>query len=77
MKIAIKIARTLQNMKQRDISHGHLIPSNIFIKDIAIISDIGFLALKKAVSVYQGYINKSAYSAPEVLMERGKIHNKK
>jgi hypothetical protein len=32
---------------------------------------VGFFTLKKISAVYQGYQNKSHYSSPEILREKG------
>jgi hypothetical protein len=49
-----------------------LTPENIFIEEIAYFSDLGFFTLKKIAALYSGYQNKSHYSSPEILKEKGK-----
>ena len=47
--------------------HGHLTPSNIFVKNIAQFSDVGLQTLKKIASIHSNYVNMSGFSAPEIL----------
>lgn len=42
---------------------------------ILYIVDLGFIPLKKYFSLTIGYTNKSYYTAPEIISERGKIVN--
>lgn len=53
--------------------HGHLTPYNIFISDAGevLFGDLEFEALRKYAGLFSGYKNKSAYTAPEVLKEKG------
>ena len=57
------------------MSHGHLTPSNIFLAPEAKFSDLGLFTIKKIASVHLNYKNKSCYSAPETLAERGIKNN--
>ncbi len=47
-------------------------PENIFIEEKAYFSDFGLFTLKKIAALYSGYQNKSHYSSPEILKEKGK-----
>jgi hypothetical protein len=40
---------------------------------MALFSDIGFPTLKKIASINSNYSNKTCYSAPEILSQRGKL----
>ena len=57
--------------------HGHLTPNNILVnKDQTkiLIIDIGFLFLKKYCGISAGYVNKSQYTSPEQLEEKGSVN---
>jgi len=53
--------------------HGHIHPNNIFINKDVIFTDYGIDSIKKLASIYHSYTNKSIYTAPEILQERGII----
>ena len=52
--------------------HGHLTPHNIFLEGTNVyIGDFEFISLRKYASLFANYKNKSAYTAPEILREKG------
>lgn len=64
--------KDLHNNKSEPLCHGHLSPYNILLNDQlqVFISDLGQKKLKTFMG-YKGYINKSQYTAPELLEKRG------
>jgi len=60
------------------IAHGHITPCNVFLEEsTAYLADFGFDYLRKYASLFHNYSNKSAYTAPELLKEKGNIINAK
>lgn len=61
-------------------SHGHLCPSNILVDptdyQTVVIQDFGFHTLKTYCSMLTDYINKDHYTAPEFLIQKGKVIKK-
>jgi hypothetical protein len=73
-KISILIGIAMAMDKLHSLSepcyHGHLNPSNIFlINDRVKIGDILFTNLKKYCGITIGYLNKTKYTAPELLSD--------
>lgn len=64
------------NTTEPTLSHGHLTTNNILIsqdmQEIKII-DFGFFYLKKYCGLLSGYQNKSQYTSPEQLEEKGSV----
>ena len=77
VKIAMKLAQTLKDFHAftPPLLHGHLHTHNVlFDANWRIkIADFGFLQVKKSMGVRHAYANKSQYSAPEVLLEKGNV----
>ncbi|KAM3127580.1 hypothetical protein pb186bvf_020327, partial [Paramecium bursaria] len=83
LEIAIEIAKKLQILHDQGISHGHLCSTNIMFTSkynikisiyiINFIVDYGLKALKKYCGYVNNYINKTGYSAPECLIEKGNV----
>eukprot|EP01017_Pseudomicrothorax_dubius_P025437 TRINITY_DN2749_c0_g3_i2.p1 TRINITY_DN2749_c0_g3~~TRINITY_DN2749_c0_g3_i2.p1 ORF type:complete len:608 (-),score=62.39 TRINITY_DN2749_c0_g3_i2:38-1861(-) len=66
-------AQALAALHSQGLSHGHLTPHNIFVKDdlSTQILDVGYTSLKKYAAVMSRYTNKSQYTSPELLSEEG------
>ena len=75
MKISIQIAKTFLKLHKLKIYHGHLSSSNILFDNNynVKIADIGFNSLKKYMSLKQSYTNKTYFSAPEHIEEKGLV----
>ena len=60
------------------VIHGHLTPQNILLtKEFKVkITDLHLSSLKKLAHLKFNYINKSAYSAPELLSQRSGVIKK-
>lgn len=65
------------NLSKLGIFHGHLTSKNILLTNefFPKVSGLLFLDLKKYISLQSGYSNKSAYSAPEILVEENVLIN--
>ena len=75
--LILKIVETLIDLKENlQIHHGHLKPHNILIskdgKKIKI-CDVGLVSLKKYSAFLFSYMNKSQFSCPQVLEEKGNV----
>lgn len=77
LKICFLIAKSMLNLSKLGIFHGHLTSKNILLTNefFPKISGLLFLDLKKYISLQTGYSNKSAYSAPEILLEENVLIN--
>ena len=71
-RIAMNLAICLRALHAIGRCHGHLSSHNILLDtdSTAYISDIGLNKLKKFAGLSLGYINKSAWTSPELLAER-------
>ena len=70
------ILKTISRLHSFDppLVHGHLTPYNLFLseeEEEVHVGDLEFEALRKYAGLYTGYKNKSAYTAPEILKEKG------
>ncbi|CAG9314053.1 unnamed protein product [Blepharisma stoltei] len=72
LRIACDIAECLEQIHSQGKAHGHLTSDNILLKDDgeALISDLGFLKVKKYAGIISGYTNKSGWSSPEFIKEK-------
>jgi serine/threonine protein kinase len=77
LRIALEIAKIFEYLHDMDppVIHGHLTPNNIlFTKDFKVkITDLHLSSLKKLAHLKFNYVNKSAYSAPELLSQRSGV----
>ena len=71
-RIALDISLCMRALHSLGRSHGHLTSHNILLDtDLsAYVTDIGLNKLKEFAGLSLGYVNKSAWTSPEVLMER-------
>jgi serine/threonine protein kinase len=68
------VVKTISKLHSYDppLAHGHLSPYNLFISDEEVlVGDLEFEALRKYAGLFADYKNKSAYTAPEILKEKG------
>lgn len=77
LKTCCLIAKSMLNLSKLGIFHGHLTSKNILLTNefFPKVSGLLFLDLKKYISLQSGYSNKSAYSAPEILVEENVLIN--
>lgn len=76
--IIMKLVNIMEQLNKPGIEkgHGHLSPSNILISKNGSklkIIDFGFVFLKKYSGFLFGYCNKSQYTCPEQLQEKGQV----
>jgi serine/threonine protein kinase len=79
LNISREISFALKIIHDFDITHGHLTTYNILL-DFSwsvYITDIGLDHLKKFCGLTNNYINKSAWSSPELLQDNNKFVTKK
>lgn len=72
IRIASDIAVGVLNFHSQGKAHGHLTSHNILLDDnlVPFISDLGFQKLKKYAGIVSGYTNISAWSSPELIMDK-------
>ena len=75
MKIALGIIKGIDYLHNNNIVHCHLNSRNILLDDDLepIIVDFGFRNLYDLANIFNRYINKNGYSAPEILVSSGKF----
>ena len=75
MKIALGIINGLDYLHKNNIIHCHLNSRNILLDDELnpIIVDFGLRNLYELANIFNKYINKSGYSAPEILNTSGRF----
>jgi hypothetical protein len=75
MQIAIGIINGIEYLHTNNIVHCHLNSKNILLDDELnpLIVDFGFRNLYELANIFNKYINKSGYSAPEILATSGKF----
>lgn len=73
--IGHELAKTMKQIHEYNIIHGHLTPANIFISEnhTVKITDYLLFGLKKICSIKISYSNKTKYSPPEILKEKSII----
>lgn len=78
LRISREIAFCLKIFHDLDQVHGHLTSFNILLdsSDTVCISDLGLVHLKKFCGITSGYVNKSAWSSPQLLNEAGSVASK-
>jgi hypothetical protein len=74
-KIALGIIQGIEYLHQNNIVHCHLHSKNILLDEELnpIIVDFGFRNLYELANLFNKYVNKNGYSAPEVLGTSGKF----
>ena len=75
LKIALGIIQGIEYLHENNIVHCHLHSKNILLDEELnpIIVDFGFRNLYELANLFNKYINKNGYSAPEVLGTSGKF----
>ena len=75
MKIALGIINGIDYLHKNNIVHSHLNSKNILLDDDLnpIIIDFGLKNLYELANLFNKYMNKSGYSAPEILATNGKF----
>ena len=75
MKIALGIINGINYLHSNNIIHCHLSSKNILLDDELnpIIVDFGLRNLYELANLFNKYINKNGYSAPEILVTTGKF----
>ena len=78
VNLLINILNGIQYLNDNKIYHCHLSSKNIIIDDEEIpkIIDYGFDNLRETASIFNKYINKNAYTCPELLIDNKKIGHK-
>ncbi len=75
IKITIGLINGIEYLHTKNIVHCHLNSKNILLDDELnpLIVDFGFKNLYELANLFNKYINKSGYSAPEILATTGKF----
>ncbi|CAD8155868.1 unnamed protein product [Paramecium pentaurelia] len=75
IEILIQLLRGISYLHKQGLCHGSLTTENVMIKSngrVKII-DFGLFGIKKYQSLLQSYTNKTGFTAPELIMQRGQI----
>ena len=75
LRIAREIAFCFKIFHTMGQVHGHLTSSNVFIDSAyrAVVSDLGLSHLKKYCGITSKYINKTAWTSPQLFNEAGNV----
>ena len=78
LKIALQVAKCLEALHALGRTHGHLSSHNILLTatHTAYVSDVGLSKFKKYVALVSNYACKTAWTSPELLLEKGATPSK-
>jgi len=78
LKIALQVAKCLEALHALGRTHGHLSSHNILLSatHTAYVSDVGLSKFKKYVALVSNYACKTAWTSPELLLEKGATPSK-
>jgi tRNA A-37 threonylcarbamoyl transferase component Bud32 len=64
LRLALRLAESIQELHDCDIAHGCLSPNHIFVEEgQVVLNGLGLQSLKKYLSLVTGYTNKTLYTA--------------